>query len=72
MGTKDFKEVVAKYICYQHSFHIWEKDKMQELVNKFGCKNENTIISWVLDIDSPGQEVEKVVVQFINSQTSVL
>ena len=72
MGTEDFKEVVAKYIGFQHSFYIWEKKKMQQLVNKFGCKNENTVISWVLDIESPGQEMEKVVVQFINSQTSVL
>ncbi|TSC84024.1 MAG: hypothetical protein G01um101413_827 [Parcubacteria group bacterium Gr01-1014_13] len=72
MGTEDFKKVVAKYIGFQYSFYIWEEEKIQELVNKFGCDTKNTVIRWVLDMESPGQDVEKVVVQYIQSKEPVL
>ena len=67
MGTENFKKVVAEYIGYEISSHRWKQDKMQELVNKFACKTENTVIRWILEMDNPSEELKKLVVGHIQA-----
>lgn len=64
MDTKDFKEVVAKYIDYNSSTVAWDDEKVKELCIVFDV-SKATVVKWASCPVNPAEVVKEDVVEFI-------
>lgn len=64
MDIKNFKEVVAGYIDYDHFLGTYKWSKALELAAKFNC-DRATVIYWAAGASDPEPDLKKDVINYI-------